>query len=406
MNDMTRQQFLSVSTLGAAAVAGTALTTPGLAHAKETGMILPFPFAELPTPALIVEEAAFERNLHKMAQHLAAQGIGLRPHAKTHKSALIARKQLDAGAIGICCAKVSEAEALADEGIGPLLVTSPLATADKAARFAALAKRQPGALVVLDCAHGADLLSAAAKEAGIELGVLIDLDIGTKRTGIAYGEPAVALARHVVSLPGLKLHGVQAYGGHLMHIKGHESRKQRSLEALAAAAETRLAIEAAGMPCPIFTGGGTGTFDIDTAVPGLTDLQCGSYIFMDVQYRIIGGPDSELLDAFEPSLFVWSTAISQPVPERITLDAGIKALPYDWRKPDLLDHPGTSYDWGGDEHGLVALPEGTRPIALGEKLKVFVSHCDPTVNLYDHYHVVRDGQVVATWPVTARGCSQ
>ena len=361
--------------------------------------------ADLPTPALLVDEVAFERNLAKMAKHLASQEVGLRPHAKTHKSATIARKQLDAGAVGICCAKVSEAEALAAEGIAPILVTSPLSTPDKAVRFAAIAKQQPEAMVVVDCEHGAALLSQAAADAGITINVLIDLDVGTKRTGIACGAPAVALAKHLANVPGLRMQGVQAYAGHLMHVKGFDERQRRSLEAIAAAADTRRAIEAAGIPCPVFTGGGTGTFDIDTTT-GFTDLQCGSYIFMDEQYRIIGGPGSELLDAFEPSLFVWSTAISQPVPGRITTDAGLKALPYDWVNPVLLDHPTITYDWGGDEHGILGFEGEASPIPLGSKVKIFVAHCDPTVNLFDQYHVVREGQVVTTWDVTARGCSQ
>lgn len=403
MSHMTRQQFLHTAGFGAAGLAGAAALP---AHAEEHAMTFPFPLADLPTPALLLDEAAFERNLRKMAEFLKARGMGLRPHAKTHKSADIARKQLDAGAVGICCAKISEAEALADAGIGPLLITSPLATADKAARFAALAKRQPGALVVVDSRHGLGLLEAAAAEADTELGVLLDLDVGTRRTGVACGDAAVALAKDAATRPRLKVHGVQAYAGHLMHVNGFESRKQRSLEALAHAATTREAIEAAGIPCPIFTGGGTGTFDIDVEVPGMTDLQCGSYLFMDTQYRVIGGPGTDELDTFEPALFVWSSAISQPVAGRITLDAGLKALPYDWRTPVLLDFPGTTYDWGGDEHGIVEFPGETAPIALGDKVKIFVSHCDPTVNLHDRYYLLRDGQVTGTWHVTARGCSQ
>jgi D-serine deaminase-like pyridoxal phosphate-dependent protein len=364
------------------------------------------PLDALPTPALLVDGEAMDRNLAKMAAHLHAHGVGLRPHAKTHKSADIARKQLALGAVGLCCAKVSEAEALAAAGIGPLLVTSPLATRDKVARFAVLATRQPEALLVVDSAVGVDLAAEAATTHGVELGVLIDLDVGTRRTGVACGDPAIALARHAAAKPRLRVRGVQAYAGHLMHVSGFEQRRQRSLAAMAGAAETRAAIEAAGIPCPVFTGGGTGTFDIDTAVPGITDLQCGSYPFMDVQYRVIGGPDGDLLDAFEPALFVWSTVISRPAPGRVTLDAGIKALAYDWKRPALPDYRGAEYSWGGDEHGIVAFPEGAAIPALGERVKIFVSHCDPTVNLHDAYHVVRGGAVTERWPVTARGCCQ
>ena len=404
MAQITRKEFIYATGMGASALGlGQASAQ---AAAEEPSMKAPVPLTELPTPALIVDGAAFDRNMAKMATHMKAHGVGLRPHAKTHKSADIARKQLELGAIGICCAKVSEAEALAAEGIGPFLITSPLATRDKVERFAALARLNPDTMVVVDSKHGADLLSAVATDVGIRFGILIDLDVGSQRTGVPCGQPALDFARHVVSLPGLTVHGVQAYAGHIMHITGHEKRRQRSLETMAAAADTRRAIEAMGIPCPVFTGGGTGTFDIDIAVPGITDLQCGSYPFMDVQYRIIGGPNGDTLDAFEPALFVWSTAISQPAPGRITLDAGIKALVYDWKKPALLEHPATTYDWGGDEHGVIQYEGDTPPFNIGDRVKIFVSHCDPTVNLYDVYHVVRDGMVVETWPVTARGCSQ
>ena len=188
-----------------------------------------------------------------------------------------------------------------------------------------------------------------------------------------------------------------------MHVKGFEQRKQRSLDALALAAQTRQAIEAAGIPCPIFTGGGTGTFDIDIEVPGITDLQCGSYLFMDEQYAVIGGPDSERLTAFEPALFVWSSAISQPVPGRITIDAGYKSLTNENVRPVPIDLAGVSYDWGGDEHGILEF-EGESPLQLGGKTRVFIAHCDPTVNLFDTYHIVEGDQVTAQWRVTARGC--
>lgn len=404
MAQITRKEFMYATGMGASALG---LGQASLKSAAEAPPVMaPMPLAALPTPALIVDGAAFDRNIAKMAAHMKARGVGLRPHAKTHKSAVIARKQLELGAIGICCAKVSEAEALAAKGIGPFLITSPLATRDKAERFAALARLHPDTMVVVDSKLGAELLSAVATDCGITMGVLLDLDVGSQRTGVPCGQPAVDFARHVSTLPGLTVQGVQAYAGHIMHVTGHEKRRQRSLETMAAAADTRGAIEAAGINCPIFTGGGTGTFDIDVAVPGITDLQCGSYPFMDVQYRIIGGPNGDLFDAFEPALFVWSTAISQPVPGRITIDAGIKALVYDWKRPALLEYPATTYDWGGDEHGIIQYEGDIPPFNIGDRVKVFVSHCDPTVNLYDVYHVVRDGMVVETWPVTARGCSQ
>jgi len=403
MEKISRRFFLAGATLMPALLQARA-------EAAQSGEAQPLaeaiPLEELDTPALILDADAFESNIAIMQQHLSKSGVGLRPHAKTHKCAEIAKRQLAAGAVGICCAKVSEAEALAKAGIGPILVTSPVTTRQKAARFVKLAKANPERMMVLDSVLGMELLSREAAEAGTSAKVLIDLDVGTRRTGVACGETALAFAKQVAASPNLLVAGVQAYAGHLMHVKGWETRRERSLQAMQAAVDTRTLLENAGIACPIFSGGGTGTFDIDTAVPGFSDMQCGSYIFMDVQYRIIGGPAGDLLDTFAQSLFVWSTAISQPAPQRITFDAGYKALSNENVAPTLADFPDARYDWGGDEHGIVQYDGETPPVPLGGKIRIAVAHCDPTVNLYDVYHVVRGGVVREIWPVTARGCSQ
>lgn len=400
--DISRRKFIAT----AAAAPLLATVPPARAETAHTEHALPFPLDQLDTPALLIDQAAYERNLKKMAGHLRQHGVGLRPHAKTHKSAHIAKQQLAEGAVGICCAKISEAEALAREGIGPILITSPVTTPGKVERFIRLARENPERMLAVDSRLGVDLLHQAAKSAGIKVKALLDLDVGTGRTGVPCGEDALEMARYAVSKTSIAFMGVQAYAGHLMHVNGFEERRRRSLEALQAAVNTRAALEASGIPCPLFTGGGTGTFDIDIAVPGITDLQCGSYLFMDVQYRIIGGPQSTYLDTFEPALFVLSTAISKPLPGRVTIDAGYKALTNENVAPQWLDRPEVRYSWGGDEHGLLRFAEGEPVLALGESLQLFTAHCDPTVNLYDTYHVVRDGQVVERWPVTARGCSQ
>jgi D-serine deaminase-like pyridoxal phosphate-dependent protein len=367
----------------------------------------PVALAELPTPALLVDEAALERNLAKMAAHAAAKKIGLRPHVKTHKCPLLAKRQLALGALGVCAAKVSEAEALVDARIDRVLITSPLASADKFERVVALAKRAPGLQVVLDAPGAARAFDAAAAHAGVTLGVLIDLDTGTRRTGIQPGEPALALARVVTASKHLRFDGLQAYSGHVMHVAGREERKKKSLESLAGALETKALLEKSGIAVKTLTGGGTGTYDIDCDVPGMTDLQVGSYLFMDVQYRMIGDADGELFDTFEPSLTVLATAISQPVPQLITIDAGFKAFAHEPNAPpQFKDRAGLTYFYGGDEHGICAYTSDARTLALGDKAELIVSHCDPTVNLYDAYHVVRDGVVRELWPITARGKSQ
>jgi 3-hydroxy-D-aspartate aldolase len=367
----------------------------------------PIALADLPTPALLLDAAALERNLAKMAAHARAKKIGLRPHVKTHKCPILAKKQLALGAIGVCAAKLSEAEVMVDAGVDDVLVTSPLASADKFARAVALAKRAPGLQLVVDAPGAVRALEAAAASGGVTLGVLIDLDTGTRRTGIQPGAPALGLARELAAAKHLRFDGLQAYAGHVMHVVGREQRKQKSLESLAAALETKALLEKNGIAVKTLTGGGTGTFDIDCDVPGMTDLQVGSYLFMDVQYRMIGDADGEVFDAFEPSLTVLSTAISQPVPQLITIDAGFKAFAHEPEaKPQFKDRAGLTYFYGGDEHGICAFTGEARALALGEKAELLVSHCDPTVNLYDAYHVVREGMVRELWPIVARGKSQ
>jgi D-serine deaminase-like pyridoxal phosphate-dependent protein len=205
----------------------------------------------------------------------------------------------------------------------------------------------------------------------------------------------------------LRFDGLQAYSGHVMHVAGREERKKKSLESLAGALDTKALLERSGIAVRTLTGGGTGTYDIDCDVPGMTDLQVGSYLFMDVQYRMIGDADGELFDTFEPSLTVLATAISQPVPQLITIDAGFKAFAHEPNAPpQFKDRAGLTYFYGGDEHGICAYTSDARALALGDKAELIVSHCDPTVNLYDAYHVVRDGVVRELWPITARGMSQ
>jgi D-serine deaminase-like pyridoxal phosphate-dependent protein len=366
----------------------------------------PLPLELVPTPALLIDVAALERNLERMAAHARAREIALRPHTKTHKSPLLARRQVELGAVGVCAAKISEAEVMVDGGVDAVLITSPVATRDKVARLIALARRSGNLQIVVDNVAGARLLSEAARAAGVTVGVLIDLDPGMRRTGIAPGAPALALARELVRLPGLRFDGIQTYAGHVMHVNGWEDRRARSLQVLEPCLETRRLMERAGFEVRVFTGGGTGTFDIDCDVEAFTDLQVGSYLFMDCGYRRCGDREGAVFDVFEPSLFVLATAISQPALGFITIDAGYKALATDSGVPDLRDVSGVVYNWGGDEHGILKLEAPSRPIELGDQVTLIVPHCDPTVNLYDVYHPYRNGRVEELWPIAARGKSQ
>ncbi len=398
---------------GAAAVGVGAAAMPTLAHAarqQSTAVPLPLdrpiPIDDLPTPALLIDLERMERNLGKMAEDARKMNVGLRPHAKTHKCPIIAKMQMDLGAVGICAAKVSEAEVMLAAGVDKVLITSPVVTKEKISRVIDLAKQSPGIQMVVDNAKTIDDFNAAAKEAGITLRVILDLDTGTKRTGVATGAPALALAQQIDKADSLQFDGLQNYAGHLMHLVGHDVRKKLSIETAARAIETKAMIEKSGIKVDVLSGGGTGTFDIDGAIDQVTDLQVGSYLFMDVQYRKIGDVDSEVFDYFDPSLFVLVTAISQPVPERITVDGGYKAFASDDALPEFRDITGVTYRWGGDEHGIILLDDPSREMKLGDKMQVMASHCDPTVNLYDYYHPVRNGQVEELWPIAARGRSQ
>jgi 3-hydroxy-D-aspartate aldolase len=240
----------------------------------------------------------------------------------------------------------------------------------------------------------------------VKLGVFIDLDPGMHRTGIAPGEPALKLLETISKLSSLRFGGLQFYDGRLMHRKGFADREKAYRENFTKALETRSLMEKSGFAIPALSSGGTGTYNIDCEIPGVTDAQVGSYIFMDVNYRAAGGVNGPVFDDFKPSLFVLTTAISQPANGMITFDCGFKGMATDSDLPQFRDLSGVQFLWGGDEHGIVLLAAPSRPVKLGDKLLLIVSHCDPTVNLYDNYFAYRGEQVEALWPIAARGKSQ
>ncbi|HJN49151.1 MAG: DSD1 family PLP-dependent enzyme [Pseudomonadales bacterium] len=367
----------------------------------------PVPLADLHTPALVIDQDVMQANLGNMQTHLNAHGIGLRSHTKMHKCPIIAKLQMDAGAIGICAATVSEAEVMQAFGIDKILITSPVTTREKIARVLHLASTNDQLQIVVDHAAAADGLNQAAAGVGVTLQILIDLDPEMGRTGVELGTPALKLAQHIRDrCDHLRFSGLQCYAGHCMHIHGFEERRSRYRQILAKGLATRDLLVANDFAVPAFSGGGTGTYDIEPEIGGITDLQAGSYLFMDVEYRDIGGRDSERFLDFEPSLFVLVTAISQPQKRLITVDAGYKAFASDTVHPQFRDIEGAQFHWGGDEHGIIELGNPSREINLGDKLAMITSHCDPTVNLYDYYFPYRKGMVEEIWPIAARGRSQ
>lgn len=367
----------------------------------------PIPLEALPTPALVIDLDKFDDNMKTMQDHLDRNKIGLRCHTKMHKSPIIAKKQLEQGAIGVCCATISEAEVMLAAGIDTILITSPVVTSDKIDRLIALAKKSSKIEIVVDYIDGASLLNQAAKQANINLSVLIDLDPGMGRTGIEPGEKALLLAKHIVdNCSNLIFNGLQMYIGNCMHIVGFEKRSEKYNKLLKNGTDTKKLLEAEGIEVRVFTGGGTGTFNIDSEIGEITDLQAGSYVFMDVEYRDIGGPQSEHFIDFVPSLFVLTTAISKPQQQLITFDAGIKSLATDNGYPELDGVEGVIYHFGGDEHGIVQLNNPSCEIKLGDRFSIITPHCDPTVNLYDFYYPYRNGMIEEIWPISARGKSQ
>jgi D-serine deaminase-like pyridoxal phosphate-dependent protein len=398
---MDRRMFLATS-MSTGLLAAAQPSTPAPAAAAEIGTS-GLTKANIPTPALVVDLDAFEANVAKMAAHCKQAGRAFRPHAKTHKCPHIARRQIAAGAIGICCATVPEIEALAAAGIGGLLLTSPIVDVGKIGRIVRLIAS--GSKIMLSVGHAreAELLAEAAEAAKINLDLLIDVDIGDKRTGILPGKPAVELAQQIGRSKRVTVRGVQAYAGHASHTVGFEARQKVSREAIGKAVETKSLLKEAGFDAQILSGGSTGTYNIDSAIDGMTELQVGSYVFMDMDYRRIGGQSGAVYTDFQPSLTVLTTVVSTSHAERVTCDAGTKAVDTTTaHKPDCKTHPGLVYAKNGDEFGAVSSETGGKLPAIGERLEFIVPHCDPNVNLYERIYACRGERVEEIWPIAAR----
>jgi 3-hydroxy-D-aspartate aldolase len=292
---------------------------------------------------------------------------------------------------------------MAAGGVKGVLLTSPIVERAKVARMVALARQEGAVLLALGHGRQVELLAEAAEASHANVDVLVDIDVGDRRTGVLPGEPALELARQISKRKPLRLRGIQAYSGRSSHTKGFEARQKVSQDALAKALETRSLFTKAGLEVAILSGGSTGTYNIDTAIKGVTELQVGSYIFMDVEYRAIGGRNGQIYTDFQPSLTVLTSVVNATHADRVSLDAGTKAfatdVPY---KPEAIGWPGLSYNRGGDEFGILTAESGAKLPKLGERLEFLVPHCDPTVNLYDRIYAMRGDKVEAVWPVMAR----
>jgi len=351
---------------------------------------------DIDTPALVLELDAFERNLRALAETVKGRPVRVRAHAKTHKCPEIAKRQIAHGAIGVCCQKVSEAEALVDGGISDVLVSNEVVGAAKLARLAALSKRAHVGVCVDNMQNVEALEATDAK-----LDVYIELEVGMRRCGIAPGPEALEMARRISRSKHLRFAGLQAYHGRAQHLRPMEERHAAIEGAAPHVFEMKRLLAQAGIQCPIVTGAGSGTYMLEVEAGAWDELQPGSYIFMDVDYA--RNEWAAPLPRFEHALFVLATVMSRPAPDRAIVDAGLKASSVDSGLPQVWNRKGLVYGGASDEHGRIDIAPDAKAPLLGEKLYLVPGHCDPTVNLYDFYVCVRDGRVEALWPITARG---
>jgi D-serine deaminase-like pyridoxal phosphate-dependent protein len=361
---------------------------------SEVDTVIGSPMDEIPTPALVLDIAAVERNIDRMARRFRGSEVRLRPHAKTHKVPQIARLQVAAGAAGITCATILEAETLVDAGGGDVLISNVYASDAKLRRIVVLARRA-AVIVALDDLVIATRLGFLASELGLTVDVVVDVDVGQHRTGVDAGPGAAKLATQVAKVPGLRFRGLQGYEGHAQHVLDEVERKRVWSESSGRLLDVRRMLEATGLAVDIVTGGGTGTHRFVRDADGLTECQAGSYVFMDAHYGRVEGID------FEAALSVVGEVVSIGGDGRVVVDAGLKALSPDSGPPAVMDQPEATFRFAGDEHGVIeGLDRRTR---RGDRIVLTPGHCDPTVNLFDVYFVMRDGLVVECWPIVARG---
>ena len=360
------------------------------------------PVAEVETPALLVDLDAFEANLALMAARAAAAGMRLRPHAKSHKCAAIAKRQVALGAVGVCAQKVSEAEALVRAGVPDVLVSNEVVDARKLARYARLT-REARLAICVDSAEGVRALADACAREGVSSDVLVEINVGADRCGVEPGEPALALARAVTDAPSLRYAGLQAYQGRAQHVRPWAERRAQIARAAGLAGATRDLLARHGIRAPLITGAGTGTYEFEAASGVYTELQAGSYIFMDADYGRNLDASGAARSDYRNSLFVYAQVMSDPGRGSAIVDAGLKALSFDSGMPVVWGHDDVPYHRPSDEHGMLDLSRSDWRPCIGEKVRLIPGHCDPTVALYDWIVAYRGETVEEVWLVDARG---
>jgi D-serine deaminase-like pyridoxal phosphate-dependent protein len=358
---------------------------------------------ELPTPALIIDLDLVERNITKMQEFVRSKGCEVRPHSKAHKSPFIAKKQMQAGAVGQCCQTLIEAEAMILNGIDHVLLTHYLASANTIERFLNLG-RNGEIMVTVDGTENAEMLARGARHRGMTADVIVEVDVGANRTGQQPGEPAAKLAKWVTQTEGLRLRGIMGYEGHLqVSTPDFEERKVKALACMANVTKTLAAMKGLGITPEIVSCGGTGTYNITAGYPGVTEIQPGSYIYMDRRYGEIGTAGTD----FEKAMTVIATVVSTPTPTRAVTDLGWKAVGVEYEAQGfgglptpLL--PGVKYALAGDEHGILNAEEAKYRPSVGDRVRFVPAHCDTAINLYGTFYGVRRGHIEAACPVARR----
>lgn len=360
---------------------------------------------DIDTPALIVDLDAFDRNIKKMADYVATTKVKLRAHAKTHKCSTVAKKQIEAGAVGQCVQKVGEAEALVNSGISDVLVTNQIVGAKKLSRLAKLAHHARIGLC-FDDLQQVFAASTAAQNEGVNIDGYVEIDAGMARCGVKPGAPAADLAKVIANAKGLTFKGIQAYHGSAQHLTSAGDRYNEIKKAIVLVKETQEELKRIGLFTPIVTGAGTGTFRFEAESGVYTELQAGSYAFMDVDYAVIKDELGHSYSEFEHSLFVLSTIMSVTGENWVVADAGLKSYSGEKGPPRVFNTPGLSVISMSDEHGKISVGAGIKRPQLGDKILLIPGHCDPTINLHDWYVGVRNGRVEEIWKIDARGASR
>jgi len=359
------------------------------------------PLDRIETPALVVDLDAMASNIARMAAEARRLGVVLRPHAKAHKCGTIARLQVAAGAVGVCCQKVSEAEAMAETGITDIYLSNQVVAAPKLDRLAQLARTARISLAI-DSPAGLEAAARAARDSGIGLMVLIEVDLGDARSGVPPGPALVDLAKSVVATGNLRFGGLQAYRSHAQHARTAAERRDLTAAAVHTIARVRDDLGATGITCPVVTGGGTGTISYAAASGVYTELQPGSYVFMDAAYAAIEDESGGPFRSFDTALFVEATVTSASE-GRAMCDGGAKAVSPVGRLPLVVAPADLSYYAADDEHGRLRWHPGSAGVRVGDRIRLLPDNCDPTVNLHDWIVGVRNGRVETVWPIEARG---